>query len=145
MGWKLCRTKTYTDRRATAGLTARRVRGAHVCLKIPIRPAFPCERDGEGGENLLWAVHAPEHTGVSDSHRLKPPEQQRESAMARAERYYAHLFKAAVRGMEMPSARDCPMGALRVTPRHRRSRETYSTDCKFRGDSGAGAHRIDDL
>ncbi|GBO99398.1 hypothetical protein EVAR_612_1 [Eumeta japonica] len=50
-------------------------------------------------------------------------------------------FKTRPYDMEMPSARDCPMGALRVAPRHRRSREAYSTDCVLRGDSGGrGTH-----
>ncbi|GBP44056.1 hypothetical protein EVAR_85210_1 [Eumeta japonica] len=50
-------------------------------------------------------------------------------------------FKTRPYGMEMPSARDCPMGVLRVAPRHRRSREAYSTDCMLRGDSGGCGER----
>ncbi|GBP36068.1 hypothetical protein EVAR_29199_1 [Eumeta japonica] len=50
-------------------------------------------------------------------------------------------------GMEMPSARDCPMDAFRAAPRHRRSREVYSTDWKLRRGlrEARGAHRVDDL
>ncbi|GBP60160.1 hypothetical protein EVAR_41850_1 [Eumeta japonica] len=52
-------------------------------------------------------------------------------------------FKTRPYGMEMPSARDCPMGALRVVPRHRRSREAYSSDCMLRGTPGGAGSAPD--
>ncbi|GBP65209.1 hypothetical protein EVAR_49009_1 [Eumeta japonica] len=65
-----------------------------VCLATQSRTGrekivFPLREGWEGGENP-YGPSMPEHTGVSDLHRLKPPEQ-RKSAMARAERYYAFI------------------------------------------------------
>ncbi|GBP82976.1 hypothetical protein EVAR_39665_1 [Eumeta japonica] len=71
---------------------------------------------GKEGKNPLWAVHAPGHTGVSDSHRLK---NLRNNLYCSGESLKLESYKAmtptSVRGhfgMEMPSARDCPMGVF---------------------------------
>ncbi|GBP55098.1 hypothetical protein EVAR_46395_1 [Eumeta japonica] len=39
-----------------------------------------------------------------------------------------HHLKRGLFVIVMPSARNCPMGVFRRTPRHRRSREVYRTD-----------------
>ncbi|GBP68575.1 hypothetical protein EVAR_46915_1 [Eumeta japonica] len=102
----------------------------------------PCERDGEGGEKPLMG------RPCARAHRCVRLAQTKNllnnvNLQWREQNAITPSFKKRPYGMEMPSARDCPMGALRVTPRHRRSRETYSTDCKFRGDSGGAGSAPD--
>ncbi|GBP82207.1 hypothetical protein EVAR_103655_1 [Eumeta japonica] len=111
-------------------------------LETWLHPFSPCERDGEGGEKPLMG------RPCARAHRCVRLAQTKNllnnvNLQWREQNAITPSFKKRPYGMEMPSARDCPMGALRVTPRHRRSRETYSTDCKFRGDSGGAGSAPD--
>ncbi|GBP17653.1 hypothetical protein EVAR_8649_1 [Eumeta japonica] len=87
--------------------------------------SFPCERDGEGGKKpIMGRPCARAHRCVRLSQTKKPPKQLIMQWRLKLESYKA-MTPTSVRGhfgMEMPSARDCPMGVF-TEPRHRKSRE----------------------
>ncbi|GBP36324.1 Cytosolic endo-beta-N-acetylglucosaminidase [Eumeta japonica] len=102
----------------------------------------PCERGGEGGEKPIMdrpCARAHRCVRLSQTKNLL----NNVNLQWREQNAITPSFKTRPYDMEMPSARDCPMGDLRVAPRHRRSREAYSTDCMLRGDSGGAGSAPD--